>query len=260
MHCVSCQAQLAPGSPSCYFCGAPQPASSGPAFAGGGTVQHAQWLTQAPSQEGWRIWASFFLGGLYAPIASDYLLKREQWNAAGGSGGSPPAPPSNRGVAVLGLFIGLPLLTILLFGYVNQADRVAWYGPGGESWNVSNAHRFAWLNIPIAWFYFFSVVLARRVNREFAILLHEVTGGSRAAAREFAPGRIGRAVAHVVGVLPLLILGASIVLMLTRTWVHELEGWAVLYMFAVAAATWATSWLHITPLRRFRRAVMAGMP
>lgn len=259
MHCVSCQAQLAPGSASCYFCGASQPAAAGGGYPGSGGVG-AQWLTQAPAQEGWRIWASFFLGGLYAPIASNYLLEREKWNASGGTGGQPPSPPSNRGLAVLGLFVGLPALSILVFGFATTAGDVNWYGPDSSSWGVRSAHRFAFFNIPVAWFYLLSLVLARRVDREFTVLLHQVTGGSRAAAREYAPGRIARAFAHVLSVIPLLLLGACVTLMITRTWVAEMDAMAAFYVLAVAIATWATSWLHVTPLRRFRRAVMAGMP
>lgn len=225
----------------------------------GVSPHHAQWLTQAPTQEGWRVWASFFLGGLYGPIASNYVLRREQWNAAGGTAGAPPAPPSNQGLAVLGLFVGLPTLSILVLG-MGAASDVDWSGSGPPSWGVRNAHRWAFFNLPVAWFYVLSVVLARRIEREFAILLHQITAGSRAAARDYARGGLSRALATGVSFAPFVILVSAVVLMRLHTWSDAIVGLSAFYVLSTFVAAWASSWLHIAPLRRFRRAVLAGMP
>ena len=39
-----------------------------------------------------------------------------------------------------------------------------------------------------------------------------------------------------------------------------LASFGAVRMLAVGAAAWATSWLHVSPLHRYRRAVLVGAP
>ena len=253
MHCVSCQAQLAAGSNHCYFCGTVQP----PAQLSGTSTGNNPWFSTNPANEGWRIWASFFLGGLYAPIASSYLLARER---AGIAGKTLPAPPSNRGLVVLGLFIGLPMMVILLSllpSSISSVDRL----PGQDNSYARNAASKAMLvNIFIGWFYLFSLLLARRVERNFSLLLYEVTSGSAAAITAFRGQPIARWTAYVVAAAPIFLICVMAFVMRWLTWADSMKTLCGFYLIAVFAATWATSWLHISTIHRFRQAALANLP
>lgn len=253
MHCVSCQAQLAAGSKHCYFCGTTQPA---PAVSGPSMNQNA-WLSTNPGNEGWRIWASVFLGGLYAPIASSYLLARER---AGIAGKALPAPPSNRGLVVLALFFGLPLLSVYVLMMGDRIASIGYTNAHGDSYAWRSAAKVVTVNILFAWFYLFSAVLARRTERRFALLLYEVTGGSIAAVSAFQRGAIPRWTASVLAAGPMLIICRIGATMNWAEWKPSMEGMGWLFILAVMAATWATSWLHINTIRRFREAALASAP
>lgn len=250
MHCVSCQAQLAAGSNHCYFCGTVQP-SAQVSGTGAGAANH--WFTTNPANEGWRIWASFFMGGLYAPIASSYLLARER---AGIAGKTLPAPPSNRGPVVLSLFVGLPALFIITIGFAIQLTPETGRGVGG----TDEALRLASLNLFISWFYAFSLMMARRVERNFALLLYETTSGSSAAVATFRKRSVGRVVASVAACLPLAMTAYIGFTLRWFDWHSTLGGMKWFYLIALFAAAGATSWLHVSPIHRFREAALAGSP
>ena len=267
MNCASCQAQLAPGSTHCYACGSRQPspqprartgASGGRGSSAVGSQAWQNWSANAPAaSESWRVWASFFLGGLYGPVASLYLAHREEWAAGLRSGALPPATPSQRGFIVLGLFVGLPVFFVSILGFVINASEVRrhwdYYDNGIDAWiGVSDAWWFAWVNLLIAGFYLVSVVLARMIDRRFAILLSELTGGDPQAMLSYRRGRFGRIVAAVLGVVPFALVAWMAVRMRIETWAPSLDGQAVFYLFAVTVAAWATSWLHVSPVSRFR--------
>lgn len=253
MHCVSCQAQLAAGSNHCYFCGTVQPA---PAVSGPSTNQNA-WFSTNPANEGWRIWASFFLGGLYAPIASSYLLERER---AGIAGTTLPAPPSNRGLVVLALFIGLPFLSVIVLMLNDRIDSVGYSSALGDSYAWKSAVEVVRLNLFIAWFYVFSAVLSRRIHRRYAVLLYEVTGGSATAVAAFRRGQFTRWFAALLSAGPMLIVCWIAATMRWSGWDPKLDLLGSLFLLSVAVATWASSWLHINPIRRFRAAALGAPP
>ena len=266
MNCVSCQARLAPRSTHCYFCGATQPAGARAPVGGGtpsgtspyGPGSYAQWMSSSePNSEGWRLWASFFLGGLYGPIASRYLYQREEWNAGRRPGKAAPTAPSNRGLVVLGMFVGLPMLFILVLGFVISANEVSWYGAGNTSWNLDEAHGFAFANLFVAGFYLLSLTAARQMDRRFQLLLYELTGGDRQTLDTYRRGRGATFAAAVMAAAPFGLLTWMSIVMRQEMWSPDLDTLAVLYMFLIMAATWATSWLNVTPVSRFRRAMLA---
>ncbi len=254
MHCVSCQAQLAAGSNHCYFCGTVQPTAQ---VSGTGAGANNMWFTTNSANEGWRIWASFFLGGLYAPIASSYLLARER---AGIAGKTLPPPPSNRGLVVLSLFIGLPALFIISLSFVDRLSSVPTFDDVFRSNRIAGAHHSAILNMLVAWFYFFSLMMARRVERNFALLLYETTAGSAAAVASFRRPLFMRGAASVIACGPIALMAYVGFTMRWFEWHDSLAGLGGLYILALVAATWATSWLHISPMRRFREAALASSP
>ncbi len=262
MNCISCQAALAPRSSHCYFCGTAQPQAQagGAAWQGssGGSTTYAQWIaSSAPNGESWRAWASFFLGGLYGPIASRFLYEREEWSAGVRQANHPPVAPSTRGLVVLGMFFGLPMLAILVLGYTISANDVSWNPTTGARYGVSEAHTFAYLNVFVAMFYAGSLLAARHVDRRFQVLLYELTGGEKTALGAFRAGKVRRTIASVVALCPLALLLSANVTMLRSGWSYTIPASAVYYLFAVTAATWATSWLHVNGLARFRRAMLA---
>ena len=253
MHCVSCQAQLAAGSSHCYFCGTVQP----PAQLSGTSTGSNPWFAANPANEGWRIWASLFLGGLYAPIASSFLLARER---AGIAGKALPPPPSNRGLVVLGLFIGLPMLLVLVMQLPDSAHSAGRATDVGASYALPGTRRMANANLFIAWFYVVSLLLARRVERNFSLLLYEVTAGSRSAVSAFRGNPIGRWLASAVAVAPMILVCSIAFILRWHTWHDSVEVLSSLYILAVFFATCATSWLHISPIHRFRTAALANGP
>lgn len=266
MNCISCQAALAPRSTHCYFCGAGQPqAQSGQAggaawqgAAASSSTTYAQWIaSSAPNGESWRAWASFFLGGLYGPIASRFLYEREEWSAGVRQASHPPVAPSTRGLVVLGMFFGLPLLAILVLGFTISANDVSWNPTTGTQYGVAEAHTFAYLNLFVAMFYVGSLLAARHIDRRFLVLLYELTGGDKTTLGAFRSGRIRRAVASLIALSPLVLLLWSNMLMVRDGWSYGISSTAVYYLLAVTAATWATSWLHVNGLARFRRAMLA---
>lgn len=263
MNCVSCQAALAPRSTHCFFCGAAQP-SAGPGGAapgwqaGQGPTTYAQWVaSSAPNGEGWRLWASFFLGGLYGPIASRYLYDREEWNAGVRQSNAPPVAPSTRGLVVLGMFFGLPLLCILVLGFAISAGKVIWYVQEGVGYGLSEAHAFAYLNLFVALFYAGSALAAFHVERRFLILLYELTAGDKATIAVFRAGGVKRIVATFLATVPLLLVLYADGVMLAADWSYSVQDVSLAYLLAVAIATWSTSWLHVHPLARFRRAMLS---
>ncbi|MFT6398574.1 MAG: hypothetical protein ACJAYU_003333 [Bradymonadia bacterium] len=215
------------------------------------------WFATNPANEGWRIWASFFLGGLYAPIASSYLLSRER---AGIAGKTLPPPPSNRGLVVLSLFVGLPALSLISLMYMDRLSDVANSLPAFRGYKIGEAHHFAVLNMFVSWFYFFSLMMARRVERNFALLLYETTAGSAAAVAAFRKSSFSRLIASVVACTPLVIMAGMGFTMRWFNWHESLAGMGAFYIVALISATWATSWLHISPIHRFRAAALASSP
>lgn len=272
MNCTSCNAQLAPGSSSCFFCGASQPTSPRAPSAMRSTWQpqaptaaYGQWTTPGANlSETWRVWASFFLGGLYGPIAGQYLLQREEWGAGMRAGSLPPSAPSQRGLVVLGLFVALPVFFVGVLGFViNAADvRRSWeyYEANIDAWsNTSQAYGFAWLNVLIAGFYVLSVLIARMNELRFEVLLSEVTGADPAALREFRRGATLRTLASIAGIAPMLVIVEMNTIMVATEWAQHLQPQALLYLALCAVAAWATSWLNISPAGRFR-AVLISRP
>lgn len=208
------------------------------------------------------MWASFFLGGLYGPVASLYLAHREEWAAGLRSGALPPATPSQRGLIVLGLFVGLPVFFVSILGFVINASEVRrhwdYYDSGVDAWiGVSDAWWFAWVNLWIAGFYLVSVVMARMVDQRFGVLLAELTGGDPQAMLAFRRGRVGRVIAGLLGAAPFALIVWMAVRMRIETWSPSLEGWAVIYLFVTTLAAWATSWLHVTSVARFRSVLVS---
>lgn len=271
MNCTSCNAQLAPGSSHCFFCGTAQSQRARPSATrypaggspGSGASTYGQWVNaSAPASEAWRVWASFFLGGLYGPIASTYLFKREEWSAGFRKGALPPAAPSQRGLVVLSLFVGLPMLFIAVLGFVINATEVRrsydYYETGVDVWyGLSQAHSFGWINLLVAGFFVLSVVVSRLVDRRFEVLLSELTAGDPQAIYGFRKGRAGRVIASLLGVLPLLLLVSMDLQMVLAGWNRSLDGFAALYMLSITLAAWATSWLNISPVTRFRQVLLS---
>lgn len=265
MNCISCQAALAPRSTHCYFCGAgqPQAASTGAwgaaaSSAASASTTYTQWIaSSAPNGESWRAWASFFLGGLYGPVASRFLYQREEWSAGVRQANAPPAAPSTRGLIVLGLFFGLPVLCILVLGFTISAVDVGWRPNEGIAYGLGEARTFAYLNVFVALFYVASWLAARHVDRQFLVLLVELTGGDRSAITAYREGRIRRAVAAVLAIAPLALVVGTNVRLLLVPWFDHAGLMAMYFLAAVMVAAWATSWLHTSSLARFRRAMLA---
>ena len=261
MNCVSCQAALAPRSSHCFFCGAAQPVQPSNASnlpRAGGPAGYAQWVaSSAPHPERWRIWASFFLAGLYAPIASRFLYRREEWNAGVGQSSAAPVAPSSRGLVVIGLFFGLPVVCILVLGFMIAASKAGWYPNEQVARGLGEAHAFGYLNLFVACFYAGSALAALHVERRFVILLYELTAGDQVTLRAFRKGRVRRWLARAVACLPLTLIVYANVVMVTQDWNERVDPVSGFYLFAVLLATWCTSWLHVHPLGRFRRAMVA---
>jgi hypothetical protein len=252
MHCVSCHAQLAAGSNHCYFCGTVQPATQVVGTAAGNNA----WFSTNSSYEGWRIWTSFLLAGLYAPIASSYLLARER---AGIAGKALPSPPSNRGLVWLGLFIGLPTIWVLVLALAPSVKHVIRF-PDVLSHSRSHAARMVIGNIFIAWFYVFSLLTARRVERHLSLLLYDVTAGSATAVAAFRANRVAQWIAGALAIAPMVVICKIAFITRWASWDDSLAPLTTLYVFAITAASWATSWLHVNPVLRFRVAAVANAP
>lgn len=221
---------------------------------------HAQLLAQGTANEGWRTWASFFMGGLYAPVASSYLFSREEWNAGASKRATPIAPPSTRGVVVLGLFCGVPVMALVGLFMVNAMSSV-WVDPSsGVPRMVRGAQSAAFLNLFVAWFYVLSVLLARQMDRRFSLLLFEVTGGSRAAMRRMRRGRVGRGVAMAVSCLPFVIVAVCVMTMRTAGWSPLLDSMGGFYALTSFAAAFLTSVLHMGTYNRFQAALRSVTP
>lgn len=268
MNCASCNARIPPSSSHCYLCGAAQPGrrGAGAASPGGGLSRHggapsssyARWLASSyPRSEGWRIWTSFFLGGLYAPLASAYLVEREEWTAGLRRGALPPAPPSQRGAVVLGLSLALPTFLILVLGAVVSAFDVRLISGEGEAvWtNLRAAYTFTWLNLAVVGFYLLSLVQARTVASRFRELLRELTHGDARAMDVFDAEPWGARLAMLVSLLPALVLGVSAFRMLRVGWDDAQPAFALLYLVVLCGAAWSTSWLNLRPAMRFRAAL-----
>lgn len=259
MHCSSCQAQLASGATSCYFCGASQPSVS-PGTPSSLLAQTGV-SVGASANDGWRIWVSVILAGIYAPFASSFLLARERWSVAGPGAGAPPASPSSRGLVVLAMLFAVPLVPILSFGLVDAATAgpehgAAWEDPGAQR----RAFTYVLWTLPVGWFYLLSLVRARAVERELTIHLHDVTAGSPAAARVFGAQRFGRALATALSTVPFALSLALLLVLAISGWSMAMDGLVMAYFVAIGAAIWATSWLHIGPFQRYRNALSAGAP
>lgn len=170
---------------------------------------------------------------------------------------TPPAAPSTRGLIVLGLFFGLPVLCILALGFAVSANGVTWYPSEGVQSGLSEARTFAYLNVYVALFYVGSWLAARHVDRQFLVLLVELTGGDRSAVRAYREGRIRRGFVSLLALLPLGVLVYTAVRLVALTWFDAAGACASYFLLAVMAAAWGTSWLHMSTLARFRRAMLA---
>ena len=259
MQCDSCQAVLAPSAANCLFCGAAQ-ASVAPGGAPRGLAYaHSQLLLlHNGASEAWRVWLSFFLCGLYAPLAGEYLHDVAAHHA--GRASSAPTPPSGRGLMVLALFFLVPTVLVLVFGFTINASDVYW-DFGDNVWRRwSQTYVWAMFNLPVAWFFALSVFLARRQSRRYRLLLFEATNGYDAAMRAYARGIVWRTVAEVVSFLPLLVLVADLLVIRQRGWTEWLESTSALYLFTAVLAAWTSSWLHIDAQRRFYAAATSSVP
>jgi hypothetical protein len=218
---------------------------------------YTQWIAStAPNGESWRLWASFFLGGLYGPVAGRYLYNREEWNAGVSSATSVPVAPSARGLVVLAMFFGLPTLSMLVIGLsMSAAGLHGFYGPSAQE--AESLRMLGYLNLFVSAFYTSSVLVARDVERRFRLLLYELTSGDRGVMRLFERGRLSRTIAMAFGLLPLLVViyGNSVMLFGWHSSVATILG---LYFLVTAVATFATSWLNVSQLARFRRAMLSA--
>ncbi|TVQ96695.1 MAG: hypothetical protein EA398_15655 [Deltaproteobacteria bacterium] len=263
MLCASCQARLLAQQTDCLVCGARQPGSAGAAHLHAHSPW-AAWMAAAdPRAEGWRIWTSFFLAGLYAPLAASWLAAREEWTAGLGRGGLPPAPPSQRGAIVLLLSIALPILLILVLGYVvsmfDVRPRPLGFSPvivGLEA--LPTAQRFLWMNLLLSAIYPAFAIHARLVDRRFEQLLARLTHADPVMLQRYREGRPWRVAAALLGLLPLVVLMITARLLLDHGWSEVQYLLALLYIVALAVAAWATSWLALQPALRFRSLLHAG--
>jgi hypothetical protein len=262
MNCSSCNAQLAPGSGTCYFCGARQ-ARSWRGTAGRSATQQ-RWGASSTSAEGWRTWTSFFLAGLYAPIAARFLVLREEHLAGLRKGQLPPTSPSQVGRVVLGLFIGVPALAVAAMAFVANASSVhrssAYFEVGEDRWvSLQAAHSAILVNLFVALVYAASVVVARWAERRFELLLAHATDEDPHVIRLYRQGSTSRAVATVVALLPLAMIAVYSVVVFRAGWDSSLSGAAGLWLPLVIAAAWASSWLNIHAASRYR-AVLSSVP
>lgn len=214
-----------------------------------------------PRAEGWRIWASFFLGGLYGVIAGRYLAAREEWTVGLTERQWPPIPPSQRGVVVLGLSLFLPLLLLAVLGLISGAMDVLWISvaPGEGLWRHTRAvHVATWLNLPVAIWPVLAAVLSQDVEARIQGVLAELGGEDPQVLQRFAEGASSRRWAFVAALVPLLSwVGLALVLLFVR-W-HPVAYWLILtYVVSTIIALWSVSWLNISPVLRMRSVLLQG--
>lgn len=210
--------------------------------------------------EGWRIWTSFFLAGLYAPLAVRYLVAREEWTAGLGRSGLPPAPPSQRGGLVLLLSVALPIVLVLVLGLVISALDVRPRIVGAEGhvvgWDaLQTVHRFGWFNLLIGGLYPALVLLGRPSEARLHDLLVRVTGGDARVLRIFEAGRLWRRLVALTALLPLGVLCVMARALVDHGWVSHLAPLALAYLVSVVVAAWCVSWVVLQPALRFREAL-----
>lgn len=251
MNCPSCQAHIAPASSHCFFCGADLHANRAPGTAGAGL----RFRGLPAENEGWRIWLSWLLFGLYAPVVGSFLFEREEWNASLRADSLPPTAPSQRGLFVLGIVLFAPLIAILALSYTVQSLEYAsrWNHQPGDSPVILGLINLAIASIPA-----FGTLSARSLQRRFELLLTEITGGDPIALVRFRQGARHRFAIALVAWSSMSLIGLQLVMMVSGTGGSEVF-FTPLYMFSLLLAPWASSWLNIEPAMRFRR-VMAGVP
>lgn len=263
MNCTACNAQLAPGSTTCYFCGARQAQAVRTSHAR--PAHGASWRGPGgPPHEGWRTWTSFFLAGLYAPIASAYLVRREEHLAGLRRGQLPPTSPSQVGRVVLWLFAGVPALVVMVLAFsahvssVRRASR--FYESGEDAWvGLGTASHILLVNLSVGLFFAVSVCVARWARRRFELLIEEITQGDPHVVSLYREGRAGRVVAAATGFAPLAFLGVYVVTLAAGSWHPALSELGLAWVPLVGAAAWATSWLNIQAATRYR-AVLSVLP
>jgi len=264
MNCIQCNAHIAPGSAHCYFCGTLQ--SPAPAVGVSGTSSIGQPVAAAltsTTPESWRLWFSFFLGGLYAPVASQYLLAREEWASGLGMGSLPPAMPSQRGWVVLSLFAGLPAYLVAVLGLLVNATQVrrSWHAyhsgyTGATGWyGIDHVSSFALMNLFVGFFFLFSWLHARYVERRFELLLAEVSGGDPQRLLAFRRGAVGRQLGAWLCAVPLALLIGVGLIVASVGWFESLDALFFVYALFVGVAAWTSSWLNISPALRFRTVI-----
>ncbi len=254
MNCTTCQASLAPASTRCFFCGTDLSAGrAGQAATANLSLRYRGGPTES---EGWRIWLSWMLFGLYAPVVGNYLFEREEWSASLRADNLPPVAPSQRGLFVLAIVLFAPLIAILCLSWTVQSMEVAahsHYRSVTESIMVLGLINLAISAIPA-----FGVANARWLNRRYEALITETTGADPLALVRFRSGTRGRLLAKVAAFSSLLLVSLQLIGLVADL---GARGSMVtpFYMLSLLLSPWASSWLNIESTMRFRR-VMAGTP
>lgn len=256
MRCSTCQAQLLPGAKTCVFCGASQPLSA--AVGSQSVAFQAGWqgTWRRPRREYWRVWLGVFTGGLYGPIAGQYLFAADRWHAGFGGDNEPGAPWQN-GFAIILLIVILPIYAGMVLTNTGQVlnvpaqinESVQWQWAGAL---IESARRGSWFSVIAASIPLLLGLYSWGLHARYAALLAALTDHDLELRRRYEAGRGWRVGAMALSTLPLcfaLSVATTLKLSMWQPWVH---GLAIAQLLAFFVAAWAVSWLAISPAVRFR--------
>lgn len=220
------------------------------------------YFSSIPRAEGWRVWVSFMFLGIYGVIAGRYLATREEWMAGLVERQWPPVPPSLRASVIVTLSFAMPL-TLVAFATLFlglQEVQLVMSAAGEAAWSNTHLARVGlWLNIPVAAWLICAAILSQSVDARIAGVVEEIGGGDPLVAERYATGSGAKRLAVVVSALPAALLSVAVGIALTQVWLAQLSWLIAAYGIATVVASWAVSWLNISPLLRMRATLLQVM-
>lgn len=225
-------------------------------------------LSTSYGSDGWRIWVSFLLGGLYGPIAGRWLLARAEYTASTPGSSLPPPPPSQRGSVVLGLVVGVPLVLSFVGTFsaaLSRFDSMLSYralaaadARGGSGLSGTFLLGPVVLSLLVALLFATAALRARWIESRYDALLEHATSGDPQQLLRFRGAAARRHVATVIAMLPLALLLLLSAAIATGLLLGPVITVAYFFPLAAVAAAWAVSWLTISPTIRYEQAVSSS--